>query len=159
MNPDFKIKFSNLFKIICMVLFIGISYSVNSQTTTEKAKNIKPTTTEKNTSTLPHLVFFQLIDSTVKFEVNHSTEFKHIDLPGKFYNQFTAFIKDSAAAEVAGLKSIIYYNYTLKNGSVINGDIYWNETNSYIVFLIDGKKYVNHYNREGVQQLKTLFKL
>lgn len=158
MNLDFKIKFTNLFQLICMLLFIGISYSGNAQTTTEKANNINPNS-EKITSTLPHRVFFQLIDSTVKFEVNHSAEFKHIDLPGKFYNQFTAFIKDSAAAEVAGLKSIIYYNYTLKNGSDINGDIYWNETNSYIVFLIDGKKYVNYYNREGVQQLKTLFKL
>lgn len=108
---------------------------------------------------LPHQIFFQLIDSTESFIINHQTEFKHIDVPKKYYNQFTAYIKDSVAVETKGLKSLVYYNYKLTNGKFINGDIYWNETNSYIVFKIDGKKYVNNFTKDGVQQLKNLFKL
>lgn len=158
MKIDFKIKFINSIQITCFVLFIGMSSLCIGQTSTSNKIKLK-SSLKIFTPSLPQNIFFQLIDSTIKFEINHSAEFKHIDLPVKFYNQFTSFIKDSAAAEVNGLKSILYYNYTLQNGKIINGDIYWNETNSYIVFLIDGKKYVNYYKREGVQQLKTLFKL
>ena len=53
----------------------------------------------------------------------------------------------------------IYYNFNLKNGKSINGDIYWNDKTSYIVFTIDGKKYVNIFMLTGAQQLKSIFKL
>jgi len=117
------------------------------------------TNSNVNNQALPHAVFFQLIDSTDKLVINHQTEFMHIDVPKKFYNQFTAYIKDSSVAEVSGLKSLVYYNYILKNGKIVNGDIFWNDTKSYVVFTVDGKKYVNFFTKEGVSQLKTLFKL
>ncbi|MBK9792677.1 MAG: hypothetical protein IPP60_06145 [Sphingobacteriales bacterium] len=70
-----------------------------------------------------------------------------------------SYIKDSVAAEIPELKSVVYYGLTLKNGLKLNGDIYWNNQLSYIVFKIDEKKYVNYFTREGVTQLKTIFKL
>ena len=108
---------------------------------------------------LPQPVFLKLIDSSAAFVINHATEFQHIDLPKKMYNTFNSYIKDSVAVEVPGLKSLIYYNYTLYDGSIISGDIFWNERIGYIVFKIKDKKYVNYFTRDGVQQLKSLFKL
>ena len=120
---------------------------------------VKSIEVKNATQPLPHAIFFQLIDSTESFILNHQTEFKHIDIPKKFYNQFTAYIKDSVAVEVKGLKSLVYYNYKFTNGKYINGDIYWDNKNSYIVFKIEGKTYVNYFTNDGVQQIKKLFKL
>ena len=108
---------------------------------------------------LPQSYFIKFITSTEKFDVNHSTEFKHADLPKQYHDLFLSYIKDSAAAEIPNLKSIVYYGMTLKSGETINGDIFWNDVKSYIVFKIDGKRYVNYFTREGVTQIKTLFKL
>jgi hypothetical protein len=108
---------------------------------------------------LPQSVFLQLINTTQKFDINHATEFKHVDVPKSYYNSFLSYIKDSVAAEIPELKSFVYYSFTLKNGAILNGDIYWNDQLSYIVFKIDEKKYVNYFTKEGVVQLKTIFKL
>ncbi len=108
---------------------------------------------------LPQSYFIKFITSTEKFDVNHSTEFKHADLPKQYHDLFLSYIKDSAAAEIPNLKSIVYYSLSLKDGKTVNGDIFWNDVKSYIVFKIDGKRYVNYFTREGVTQIKTLFKL
>jgi hypothetical protein len=108
---------------------------------------------------LPQSVFIELITSTEKFEINHSVLFKHTDLPKQYHNTFLSYIKDSAATEIPGLKSIVYYGLLLKNGKNINGDIYLNDTQSYIVFKIEDKRYVNYFTKEGVAQIKSIFKL
>lgn len=114
----------------------------------------KPTNTK-----LPHNIFYKIIDSTERFVINHQVEFKHIDVPVKYYNMFNGFIKDSTVMTVSGLKSLVYYHYTTKSGEIFNGDIYWNDKFSYIIFTIDGKAYVNYFGRDGITQLKNLFKL
>lgn len=129
------------------------SSSFGQKTTKSKVTSVKVN------SKLPLTILNQLTDSTERMIVNHSTEFQHIDVPKKFYPTFNGYIKDSAVAELKSLKPILYYNYTLNNGKIINGDIYWNEQRSYILFVIDGKKYVNYFTREGVTQLKNYFKL
>ena len=141
-------------KIIGLFLLFSLFHYSFAQNSFVKKNEIK-----KTIQPLPHAIFFQLIDSTESFIVNHQTEFKHVDIPKKFYNQFTAYIKDSVAMEVKGLKSLVYYNYTFANGKYINGDIYWDNKNSYIVFKIDGETYVNYFTNDGVLQLKKLFKL
>lgn len=108
---------------------------------------------------LPQPVFIELITSTDKFEVNHATEFKHTDLPKQYHNTFLSYIKDSAAAEMPNLKSLVYYSLFLKDGKIIIGDIYMNDARSYIIFKIEDKRYVNYFTKEGVAQIKTLFKL
>ena len=108
---------------------------------------------------LPLNIFIKLIDSSEAFVINHATEFQHVDLPKRLYNNFNSYIKDSVAAEIPGIRSLVYYSYTLKDGSIIIGDIYWNEKSGYIVFKVNDKKYVNYFNRDGVQQLRSLFKL
>ncbi len=108
---------------------------------------------------LPQPVFLQFIDSIDRFEINHATQFKHIDLPKKYYNTFLSYVKDSVAVEQPGLETSVYYSLTLFNDKIINGDIYWNDAVSYIVFKVDEKKYVNYYTKEGVAQIKMLFKL
>lgn len=158
-----KIRFWKLngISLFLLMLICGHQISFSQSASKSKSKSIKPKTIKPvmKSEALPHAVFFQLIDSTEKFVINHQTEFKHIDVPKKFYNQFTGYIRDSAVASVSGVKSLVYYNYSLINGKFVNGDIFWNDTKSYIVFNIDGKKYINFFTREGVQQLKTLFKL
>lgn len=151
-------KFIKLFCLFGMLLLCNhiLAQKVSPQTTKTTVKKVTP---KMVLQALPHSIFFQLIDSTDKFVINHQSEFKHIDVPKKFYNQFTSYIQDSAVAEVQRAKSLVYYNYTLTNGKFINGDIFWTDTKSYIVFNIDGKKYVNYFTRAGVVQLKTLFKL
>lgn len=137
-------RMSEIIKIMMLVLLINFSNYTSAQTASAK---------------LPLSVFLQLIDSTDRFEINHSTDFVHVDLPKNMHNTFLSYIKDESAIENPIFKSSIYYSFTLKSGKIINGDIYWNNTSSYIVFMIDGKKYVNSFTKDGVQQLKSLFKL
>lgn len=113
----------------------------------------------KSDGKLPKPVFFQLIDSTVSLELNDAVQFAHVNLPKKFHNTFLSYIKDSAATEIPGLKSPVYYNWQLANGKIINGDVYWTGTIGYIVIKIDDKRYVNSFSNDGIIQLKTLFKL
>jgi hypothetical protein len=135
-------KFTKTFFLVLLLLLFRFA---DAQTTTH--------------TKLPQSFLIKFITSTEKFEVNHATEFKHADLPEKYYDVFLSYIKDSVAAEIPGLTSIVYYSLTLKDGKTINGDIYWNDTKSYIVFKIDNKQYVNYFTREGVAQIKTIFKL
>ena len=128
-----------------VILLLMLSNLANAQT----AASVK----------LPQSYFIKFITSTEKFDVNHSTEFKHADLPKQYHDLFLSYIKDSAAAEIPNLKSIVYYSLSLKDGKTVNGDIFWNDVKSYIVFKIDGKRYVNYFTKEGVTQIKTLFKL
>jgi hypothetical protein len=116
-------------------------------------------TTAQAVQKLPLITFIKLIDSSETFVINHSTEFQHIDLPKRLFNSFNGYIRDSVAAEVPGTKSPVYYYYTFKDGSIIIGDIYWDDKTSYIVFKINDRKYVNYFSRDGVQQLRSLFKL
>ncbi|MFN8237823.1 MAG: hypothetical protein U0T77_06595 [Chitinophagales bacterium] len=108
---------------------------------------------------LPRKVFFQLIDSTETMELNDAVKFAHVNLPQKYFNTFLSYIKDSAATEIPGLASPVYYSWQLKNGQIINGDVYWKENTGYIVFKLDNKKYINSFAREGIAQLKSLFKI
>lgn len=128
-----------------VILLLMLSNLANAQT----AASVK----------LPQSYFIKFITSTEKFDVNHATEFKHAALPKQYHDLFLSYIKDSAAAEIPGLKSAVYYGITLKSGETINGDIFWNDKKSYIVFKIDGKRYVNYFTTDGVAQIKTLFKL
>ena len=113
----------------------------------------------QKTAKLPLNIFRKLVDSTSEFVINHATLFQHVDLPKKDYDLFNSYIRDSAAVEVPGLKSLIYYHYTMKSGRIIIGDIFWNDKTGYIVFKIYDKKYVNYFSREGVNQLRSIFKL
>lgn len=151
-NKKYKLLFST--KLVLLLILYGCFSYCTAQDLTERNK-----ITMLTTQTLPHQIFFQLIDSTESFVINHQTEFKHIDVPKKYYNQFTAYIKDSVAQEIIGMKSLVYYNYKLTNGKYVNGDIFWNNTNGYIVFKIDDIKYVNYFTKDGIQQLNNLFKL
>lgn len=108
---------------------------------------------------LPQATFLDLISKTVKFEVNDATAFKHTDLPKSYHNAFLSYIKDSSAIPQTDLKSRVYYTFTLSDGRIINGDIYWNSTKSYIIFKIENKTYVNYFTTAGITQIKTLFKL
>ena len=128
-----------------VVLLLILNNFANAQTT--------------DTVKLPQSYFIKFITSMEKFDINHATEFKHADLPKQYYDLFLSYIKDSAVAEIPNLKSVVYYSLTLKDGKTVNGDIFWNDTKSYIVFKIDDKRYVNYFTREGVTQIKTLFKL
>ncbi|HUM51667.1 MAG TPA: hypothetical protein PK431_07610 [Chitinophagales bacterium] len=146
-----------LFTIFCFLLML--SYS--SQKTT-KTKTIKPTAQKipkPITQKLPRITFLQLIDSTDKFVLNDQTKFAHVDVPKSKYNLFLSYVKDSAVAEIPLVKSPVYYNFTLSNGTIINGDVFWNDKSSCIVFTTNGKKYVNFFTKDGVQQLKAIFKL
>lgn len=82
-----------------------------------------------------------------------------MDLPKSYHNIFLSFIKDSSVAEIAGIKSPIYYRITLKNGNFYNGDVYLNGNKSFIIFKINEKKYINYFTPEGVVQIKNIFKL
>lgn len=108
---------------------------------------------------LPLPIFLQLIDSTKKIDINHATAFKHVELPKKFFNTFIGYIKDSSATLLPNVTSVVYYTFTSNNDKIINGDVYWNEQNSYIVFKVDGHVFVNAFSKEGVAQLKSIFKL
>lgn len=110
-------------------------------------------------SKLPQSVFIELITTTEKFEINHTTEFEHVDLPKKLHPVFLSYITDSAAADIPNVKNPVYYTFVLKNGKSIIGDIFFNDTVSYIVFKLDDKKYVNYFTREGVTKIKSIFKL
>src|SRR5688572_4936651 len=90
---------------------------------------------------LPHDVFRTIIDSVDVFTINHTTTTQHIDLPRKNFNDFTSYIRDSAAVEIPGAQTSLYYNYTLKDGRLIIGDIFSKDSTSYIVFKIYDKKY------------------
>jgi hypothetical protein len=142
-HVQFLIKFSksNLFALL--LLMSHVAYTQNTTTFTK----------------LPQAVFIDLITKTVKFEVNHSTQFKHADLPKNYHNTFLSYIKDSVATPIPDLKSIVYYNFTLADGRIINGDIYWNSNDSYILFKIENKTYINYFSKDGIAQIKTLFKI
>lgn len=129
--------------LVCLCL---ISYSAYTQDSVTYTK-------------LPQTVFLDLITKTKKFEVNHATEFKHVDLPKNYYNTFLSYIKDSVAKPIPDLKSLVYYTFTLTDGKVINGDIYWNGVSAFIIFKIEQKVYVNYFTQEGIAKLKTIFKL
>ncbi|MEN9449069.1 MAG: hypothetical protein RJA25_2359 [Bacteroidota bacterium] len=114
---------------------------------------------KKSNTKLPIDILQQFINSTEKFELNDATAFKHVDLPKSYHNIFLSFIKDSSVAEIAGIKSPIYYRITLKNGNFYNGDVYLNGNKSFIIFKINEKKYINYFTPEGVVQIKNIFKL
>ncbi len=147
--------------VLLNILFWNDFSFAETKPKSKSTKTVKKTTVRLKAinKPLPHLIFFQLIDSVDLFSINHSTQFKHIDVPKRLYDKFNAFIKDSTVNEVSGLESLLYYNYALLNGKIIIGDIYFNEKASYIVFKIYDKKYVNYFSKEGVQELKTYFKL
>lgn len=145
-------------RLLC-ICWLFMMLLLNTTAFAQTAKNKSIITTKTVIQKLPQKIFLQLIDSIERFELNDATAFKHVELPPKYHQSFLGFIKDSVGAEIPGLKSLVYYGITLRNGAIINGDIYWNDTKSYIVFKIDGKKYVNVYKREGVAQVKTIFKL
>lgn len=107
---------------------------------------------------LPLPVFLQLIDSSNKIEINDATAFKHVDLPKKYFNTFISFIKDTVATPQPKLTTKVYYAFTLNNGNIINGDVYWDDKHSYILFKIDKHVYVNTFTREGIMQLEKMFK-
>lgn len=107
---------------------------------------------------LPQRVFIQIMDSVSTMVINDATAFRHIDLPVRLIPNFNSYIKDSAVSNIKGLKSKVYYAYTMKDGQILNGDIYWNDTKSYIVFSIHNSVFVNYFSTEGVEQLKKLFK-
>jgi hypothetical protein len=147
-------------------MMLSVSQFAQTKAKPKSKKKYHSTSVKKKTvpvhivsKKLPLNLFIKLVDSTETFVINHATEFQHIDLPKKNFDMFNSYIKDSAAVEVTGLKSLIYYNYTMPDGQIFIGDIFWNEKSSYIVFKIYDKKYVNYFSREGVQQLKSLFKL
>lgn len=139
----------NNFCLIILLLAIGSLFTVSYAADAPKQNSVK----------LPHSIFFKLIDTSNRFVINHQVEFKHIDVPLKYFNTFNNYIKDSTVTPINGLKSLLYYHYSTKNGEIFNGDIYWNEKNSYIIFTINGKQYINYFSRDGVQQLKSIFKL
>lgn len=139
----------------CKQRFIILNYTVILLLMLSHLANAQTATVAK----LPQSYFIKFITSTEKFDVNHATEFKHTELPKQYHDLFLSYIKDSAAVEIPNLKSMVYYSLSLKDGNTVNGDIYWNNTKSYIVFKIDGNRYVNYFTREGVAQIKTLFKL
>jgi len=122
-------------------------------------KNIPKKNTKAVIQKIPMPLLIQTLDSMDRFVINDQTKFAHIDVPKSRYNQFIGYIKDSIANEIPGLISPVYYNFTLKNDKIVNGDIYWNDKTSYIIFTVDGKKYVNFFMYNGVQQLKSIFKL
>lgn len=143
-----------------LVILLFLSFTVSSFSIQNNNKKVPlKKTTKLTTQKIPLPLLIQILDSTDKFVINDQTKFAHIDVPFSKYNLFLGHIKDSAASEIPGLKSPIYYNFNLKNGKSINGDIYWNDKTSYIVFTIDGKKYVNIFMLTGAQQLKSIFKL
>ncbi len=144
-----------------MGMVIALCIAMSDAAAQNTASQVKPATTSVKSAvpSLPHNIFFQLIDSTDRLVLNHSTQFQHVDLSQKYFNSFMSYIKDSTATEVPGLAPKIYYNWTLKNGKIINGDVYWNDAYGYIVFDIDGKRYINYFTAPGVQQLKSIFKL
>jgi hypothetical protein len=138
--------------VSCTVVLFSAQKSTKSKTSIKNA--IKPAQQK-----LPISVFMQLIDSTDRFVINDQTKFAHVDVPKSKQNQFLSYIKDSVCNEVPNLKSLVYYNFTLNNNTIFNGDIYWNDKTSYIVFTTNGRKYVNYFMKEGVLQLKAIFKL
>lgn len=159
---NLRMKQFILFSVIIMLVFSSFAQTkskTKSKNTSRKSVTKVKTVTRPGNKKLPHELFLTLIDSADVFVVNHATESSHIDLPQKHFNTFNSYIMDSVATEIPGLKSIIYYHYTMKDGRVIIGDIFWNDTTGYIVFKIYDKKFVNYYSKEGVQQLKALFKL
>ncbi|MFN8266876.1 MAG: hypothetical protein U0T31_02635 [Chitinophagales bacterium] len=143
--------------ILPVLLLVNLFFSraIYGQTVKNKSAATAKTVAQK----LPQKYFFQLIDSIAAFELNDATAFKHADLQKKYHDTFLSYIKDSIATEIPGVKSWAYYRITLANGHVWNGDIYWNDKKSYIIFTIDGKKYVNTFSRDGVLQIKSIFKL
>src|SRR4051812_12079231 len=126
------------FWMIIVMCFAAFAQSKSKTKTKSKTKYkhhaVKKDAAEAGAKSgkLPHDLFKKLIDSTDEFVINHATLFQHIDLPKKNYEVFNSYIRDSAAVEVPGLKSLIYYNYTLKDGRIIIGDIFWNDHDSYI---------------------------
>ncbi|MDB5227977.1 MAG: hypothetical protein JWN78_2170 [Bacteroidota bacterium] len=157
-----RIIFLSMIMMMCFAAFAQVKTKTKTKTKTKYSSHkhvVKKAAVAANSIKLPHDLFKKLIDSTDAFVINHATEFQHVDLPKKNYDLFNSYIRDSAAVEIPGLKSLIYYNYTLKDGRVIIGDIFWNDRNSYIVFKIYDKKYVNYYSRQGVDQLRSIFKL
>jgi hypothetical protein len=149
-------------RFILFLVFVILAAGVFAQGRPRHKKKKKASVTKvmkTRGNKLPSDLYAKLNDSTDVFVINHATEFQHIDLPKKNFNTFNSYIRDSAVAEVPGIKSLLYYHYTLQDGRVLIGDIFWNDTASYIVFKIYDKKYVNYFSRDGVEQLRSLFKL
>lgn len=145
-----------LFFILIASCFCSI---MHAQNTTLSDTASKKTNTILKSEKLPTQLFLDIINTTQSFVINDQTKFAHVDVPKSKYNLFLSYVKDSAAAEIPLVKSPVYYNFTLTNGNIINGDIFWNDKSSCIVFTTNGKKYVNYFTNEGVLQLKNLFKL
>lgn len=107
---------------------------------------------------LPRSVLYKIVTQTNKFVLNSSTQFAHVDLPSNKYQEFFSFIKDSTANFIPDASNPIYYKWYLNDGSEINGDLFFKENKSYMVFKIDDKKYINYFMPEGLAYLKQIFK-
>jgi hypothetical protein len=107
---------------------------------------------------LPYSIINKMVTQTDMFILNHSTQFAHVDLPKGKYQQFFGYIKDSAVVAIPNAQNPIYYKWYLKDGSEINGDLFYKDNKAYMLFKIDGKTYINYFLPEGLQQLKNIFK-
>lgn len=108
---------------------------------------------------LPYTVINKIVSQTDLFVINHSKIFAHVDLPRGKYNQFLGYVKDSVATPIPNAENWLYYKWYLKDGTEVNGDIYWKDNRGYIVFIIDNKKYINYFMPDGIAMLKQIFKL
>lgn len=154
---------NNKLILIWLILFTSVGFARSNSTAITKKSTIKKTVVQKplvqKLEKLPTQTFLDIINTTQNFVISHQTAFMHVDVPKSKYNLFLSYIKDSAVAEIAGIQTLVYYNFTLQNGTIINGDIYLNDVKSCIVFKIDDKRYVNYFTKDGALQLKNLFKL
>jgi hypothetical protein len=107
---------------------------------------------------LPYNIIEKIVTQTDMFILNSSTQFAHVDLPVGKYQQFFGYIKDSIATPIVGANNPVYYKWYLKDGSEINGDVYFKDKQSYILFKIDNKTYINYFMPDGLLQLKNIFK-
>lgn len=107
---------------------------------------------------LPRAVLYKIVTQINKFVLNSSTQFAHVDLPSSKYQEFFSFIKDSTANLITDASNPIYYKWYLNDGSEINGDLFFKDNKSYMVFKIDDKKYINYFIPEGFAYLKQIFK-
>lgn len=107
---------------------------------------------------LPYPIISKIVTQTDMFVLNSSTQFAHVDLPIGKYQQFFGYIKDSTVAKIPDAKNPIYYKWYLKDGSEINGDLYYKGNSAYMLFKIDDAIYINYFMPEGLLQLKNIFK-
>jgi hypothetical protein len=85
---------------------------------------------------LPYSIINKMVTQTDMFILNHSTQFAHVDLPKGKHQQFFGYIKDSAVLAIPNAQNPIYYKWYLKDGSEINGDLFYRDNNAYMLFKI-----------------------